>query len=125
MLDQVLGGNAGHDAVSIVDAPAAVMPERVGQRIGDVGRVGGTESRCVCHAATVVGTSRTDQEPSALGWGGAEDHGHMRAIRAPPARIDPVTEPARGVHPAKSARCESAEGAAVPTKWKFAAKRLI
>jgi hypothetical protein len=41
--DQVLSGDAGHDFISMVDAPIAVVPERIGEGIGDFGRVGRTE----------------------------------------------------------------------------------
>jgi hypothetical protein len=41
--DQVLSGDAGHGAVSVMNAPIAVIPEGVGESIGDFGRVGRTE----------------------------------------------------------------------------------
>jgi len=39
--DQVLSGDVGHDLVSMIDAPISVIPEGIGEGIGDFGRVGG------------------------------------------------------------------------------------
>jgi hypothetical protein len=60
--DQMLSGDAGHGAVSVMNAPIAVIPEGVGESIGDFGRVGRTERRCVCHAGTVAGGVGMEQE---------------------------------------------------------------
>ena len=40
--DQPLGGDAGHDVVNVVYASTAVVPERIGEGVGDFGRSGGT-----------------------------------------------------------------------------------
>jgi hypothetical protein len=64
--NQVVGGDAGHDVVSMMDAPIAIVPERVGKGIGDFGRVGGTERGQVCPAATLAGVLRTEQELRSL-----------------------------------------------------------
>ena len=45
--------DAGHSIIDVMEAPISVIPEGIGEGIGDIGRVGGTEWRCVCHAATV------------------------------------------------------------------------
>jgi hypothetical protein len=41
MPDQPLGGDSRHDIVSMMDAPIFVIAERIGEGIGDFGRVGG------------------------------------------------------------------------------------
>jgi hypothetical protein len=38
--DQVLSGDAGHDFISIVGAPVAVVPEGVGEGIGNFSQFG-------------------------------------------------------------------------------------
>ncbi len=41
MLDKALGDDLHHDFIGVVHALAALEAQRIGQRIGDVGRVGG------------------------------------------------------------------------------------
>ena len=43
--DQPLGGDPGHDIVTMVDPPPAVVSEGVGEGIGDFGRIGAAECR--------------------------------------------------------------------------------
>jgi|SRR4051795_2668704 len=48
--------------VRMVDAPIAVIAQRVSQGIGDFGRIGEAKCGCVCHATTLAGRTRTEQE---------------------------------------------------------------
>ena len=51
MLDKALGDDLRHDLVGVVDALATLESEREGERVGDVGRVGGRELVSVGMAA--------------------------------------------------------------------------
>jgi len=42
--DQILGGDAGHDAVSMVSAALALIYQRRGEGVDDLGQVSGTDS---------------------------------------------------------------------------------
>src|SRR4051794_6837507 len=48
--------------IRMVDAPIAVIAQRVSQGIGDFGRIGGGKCGCVCYARTLAGRARTEQE---------------------------------------------------------------
>ena len=54
MLHKALGDDLGNDLVSVVDALAALVSEREGERRGKVGRVGGRELVGVGHRRTIV-----------------------------------------------------------------------
>ena len=54
MLHKALGDDLGHDLIRVVDALAALVSERVGERRGKVGRVGGRELVGVGHRQTIV-----------------------------------------------------------------------
>ena len=54
MFDQALRNDFGHDLIRVVDALAALVSERVGERRGKVGRVGGCELVGVGHRRTTV-----------------------------------------------------------------------
>ncbi len=43
--DQVVGGDAGHQAVGMVDVALAVVAERVGDGVGELGELGGSAGR--------------------------------------------------------------------------------
>ena len=60
MLDKALGDDLRHDLVGVVDALATLESEREGERVGDVGKVGGREV-VSCMAAGPMGilASRT------------------------------------------------------------------
>jgi len=54
MIDKALGDDLGHDLIGVVDALAALVSERIGERRGKVGRVGGRELVGVGHRRRIV-----------------------------------------------------------------------
>ncbi len=56
MLHEMLGDDLGHDLVGVADPLAALEPQRVGERRGKVGRVGGGELVGVGHGGGIEQT---------------------------------------------------------------------
>src|SRR5208283_5386646 len=54
VLHKALGDDRRHDLVRVVDALASLVSERVGERRGKVGRVGGRELVGIGHRRTMV-----------------------------------------------------------------------
>ena len=55
MLDKAPGDDLRHDLIGVVDALAAPVSKRIGNRAGQVGRVGGRELVGVGHRRTIAG----------------------------------------------------------------------
>src|SRR6476646_7365288 len=60
--NQPLSGNPRHGVISMMDATSAVIAQRVGEGVGNLGRIGGAERRIGGHASSLPNAVRTDQE---------------------------------------------------------------
>ena len=63
MLDKTLGDDLRHEFVGVVHAPAALKAQRIGQGIGEVGRV--SESQLVSlHSGSIAAPSERNKNPA-------------------------------------------------------------